>query len=758
MKKHVFTALVLLICTTLSFAQSGSNTEINWNYEAYPSLPFELNQVQLNIQVEPGLALIKGSGTYSLRSKQPKVTQLVFNTSNLDVKEVSSKGQKLDFQVVSDSLIINLPDTLNANERTEVLISWESTSPYGIHKDAAGHLWTSLNPQARSHWIPLPDHPEVTATFDATFTVPAELNIAFNGSLTGDEIISAETKKVRWVTENPVPVTGITFAVGNFVKESARSGVKEIALYASETVPEEVRSNLLATAVEQVKKLEDVFSFEFPYETLTIAILPDNKWEEVQAGAGIVYLYQNLGSLSTQLKRGVAAQWLGNYHRYLDAPNANYEFLKALAIASDDAQLLQNPDGLQSISAWNNWQSGIQNFENDFQKNVVKASFPHLIQQGTGVMRWSDYADYWYDKTGAFWGDIHMPSPDGRAGQDEHYMYAVEYVYDEMQNSLHLIFTAESEPVKTLIGVEVKQFGFMDTTKAEIAFTGASDTVAVPLESGVDYVTLTPVEEVKVDLNEQKPFIFLIRQLRSSNPDEQIQAAIQLRNYSDNPDLQLAVQDVLQSVTDPKVRAAFLQTLAGITQGASGTEQNFLNQLNSDNLATQVSAVKALVNYPGNEQVAYSVRNTLLRTQEDTLFDAALATYTELVETEEVFSVINSLEQGKAGQRKALKILNETISVDSTAKSEALTQRFMTGNFPYEIRKQAFQILFNHTKDEEFWEKKIAELLDDRDPRIRFYALDVVPYLSSKQEADLLNKRSKEELDPRVLHKVKEMM
>lgn len=755
MKKGLLTSLFILLSFTTILAQ----TSVNWEYEAYPDLPFQLNNVDLEITVEPESALIKATGMYNIRSRRPGLSEVIFNTSNLDVKEVSSNGQALEFRVSSDSLIIQLSDTLGFEQRTEFLISWESSSTYGIHTDVQGNLWTSLNPRTRHHWLPIPDHPEVETQIKASVTIPAEQEAVFNGSRVSDEVVSANEKKITWTSGKEVPASGITFAVGNFQRESARSGVKEVSIYASEnTLLEDVRSGLLSTAVESLKKYESVFSFEFPFDGLSIVVLPDNNWEEIQSGAGVIYLYQNLGNLATQLKRGIVEQWLGNYHRYLNAPDSRYEFLKALITESDGTEQLLNPDDLRSIREWNKWEQGIGNMDNEFLKTTIRESIPGLIQEFKGVTSWSAYAGFWYNQAGIFWNKLPEPDNAGKGSDtEEAYVYTVEYIYDEANSLLTLVFEAQSEPISSLVGIDMMQYGFTDTTQTEISFTGAQDSVSVELPSGTDYVTLTPKTDLDLKLNEEKPFMFLIRQLRSSESDEKIQAAQQLRNYTDNPDLQLALQDVLEGETEPEVRAAMLATLGQITKGASGTEQNFLGQLNSDNLATKLSAIQALAGYPDNEQVRYAIRNTIIRAERDTVTNAALNTYRQIAGAEDLISLTERLERSGEAE-KAISVLQLAVQDDTTKKSISIADRFALGEYPYDVRKKALDILLKFEQNQDYWNQTIGMLLGDRDPRVRYHALDAIRYLSAKRTVDVLKDRVKEEMDPRVADKIRRIM
>ncbi|HBQ59224.1 MAG TPA: hypothetical protein DD671_06270, partial [Balneolaceae bacterium] len=494
-----------------------------------------------------------------ISSRRPGLTQVVFNTSDLDIRGISFGDDEADYRISGDSLLIHLPDTLGRSEELTFRINWESSSPYGIHTDVYGNSWTSLNPQMQNHWLPIPDHPELESLVKATFIIPADKEVVFNGEKTGEEVLSAEQRKVNWATAGKVGVTGLTVAVGNFVQESARTGVNEVSLWTSENgLLDEVRNGVLQVAVESIKQYESELEFEFPYKTLQIIVLPDHRWEEVQAGAGVIYLYQNLGSLGAQLRRGITAQWFGNYHRYIRPIDNRYEFLKALVVGSQSEQLGEGAN-LESMKQWNRSEKAVEFMKNEFQKNVIKTSLPELVQRFEGVTNWEEYADIWYDETGAFWYGVASDMKLGGENESGSSVYKVEYLYDEMGGNLTLVFEAETEAVHSLVGVDAVEYGFTDTTRSELTFTGERDSVEVGISSGIEYSTLHVTSDQNITLQEEKPFMFLIRQLRNSDPEVQIQAAKQLSSYSENPDVQLAIQDVLSNEENAEVRAALLE-------------------------------------------------------------------------------------------------------------------------------------------------------------------------------------------------------
>lgn len=753
MKTKLLTVLVLLFITSSS-VNGQEKSSYDWEYQAFPDLPFVIEHIELDLHLMPENTLIQGAARFDILSRRPDVTQLVFNTSDLEIQEISNRGNELEFLVSGDSLFVELADTLKTGRRLELLIMWESSSIYGINKDITGNIWTSLNPKTHHHWIPIPDHPEIAATLQANITVPAEMEVVFNGKRVRDEIISTEEKNVQWTSSAPVSVSGMSLAIGNFEVETARAGIKNVSVYIPKNaLMEEVHTGLLSKAVSELKTLENTFNFEFPYEALHVVILPDHHWEEVQAGAGIIYVYQNLGSLTTQLKRGIAAQWLGNYHRYLEVPDARYEFLRAAAISSNISEL-KNNDSLQSIQYWNTWSENLQQAPNEFMLNTIQGSWNGLIQRFEGVTGWDEYASYWYDLAGVHWKELPDFQPNQNSRKEENF-YTVSYQYDELNNNLSLIFEAQNNPVETLIGIQSTAFGFMDTTQSEFSVTGQLDTVDIDLPQGIDYLILEPEDKQNVKLAEYKPSMFLIRQLNSSNPEFKKQAALQLRNNLDNPDLQLALHDALREEENPEVRAEMLNTLAMITQGASGTEQTFLQMLNSESLRIQLEGIKALANYPGNDQVINAIQNKLLRTEEDSVFNAGLKTFNEIAELNSRLTLINRLNQMDGKHQQTLDAIRSVAASDTTGQTLQTAGTYIEENAPFSIRKQALMVLLDFNNDTEFWSDVLPKLQEDRDPRIRFYSLEALRYLDEEQRKELISNRLREELDPRVVRELR---
>ncbi|MTI87941.1 MAG: M1 family metallopeptidase [Balneolaceae bacterium] len=765
--KQSVLALSVFLIAVLNVNQLAAQDQLRkgWEYQQYPDLEYTLNHLDLNLKVNTTQKVIEGVGVYNITSRRSELAHLLLNTADLSIERIVHGEADLEYMVSGDSLLISLSDTLGLNESMEFQLSWKSSSYYGIHQGLLGTTWTSLNPKALHHWMPVLDHPRNVAAIDAHITIPANMEAVFNGVRKEDEIVSADEKEVYFSSKAPIAVTGLNLAVGRFVKEEAISGIKKVTLYTPKNLLlDEVRSGLLSIAVNELKNTENKISFEYPYEALNIVILPDHYWQEKQAGAGIIYLYQNLGSLSVQLRRGIAAQWFGNYHRY---PHVNdelirSEFLKTSLMRESDTNKLKNEDSLYSVAAWNRWQDSYSELESDFLIQHIEQSLSNLIREYKGSVNWEDYASYWYEGTGAYLGELPHVSPvdeEEVSMKDAGITYRLDVEYDDINSELQLMFSSVDGGTDSLSGLTMNVYAIDDTSSTKISFTGETDTLSVSLPNTVEYVTFesseTNIDQVEIG---RLPVFFLLSQLRSNDPAQRAKAASLLSYHTENPDLQLALRDVMKGEDHPEVLAAMYNTLSAITEGATGTEQTYLDALRSDSEEIRLSAIRSLANFEGNEMVQSTIRSLLLRAETDTVFNTALRTYQQISGNQEIMQLADRLQQSEASSLRALKVLGSTMEADSTGRGLEVADRFTGNTYPFQIRRQAFNLLYSYDEDDAYWQAKLNLLMSDEDPRMRYLALKGLDKISDEDAKNLLLSRIKEEFDPRVKGKMKSLL
>ncbi|HAH50738.1 MAG TPA: hypothetical protein DCL80_05500 [Balneola sp.] len=401
MKKSLSSIFSIVI---LVFTATQDCSVKDWDYEQNPKLTYDLNHLDLDMTIDPVNETVKGVATYSISAKIPAQTEVILHAAALEIDAVTFDGNEKEFLVSGDSLIIDLADTLSMTNESELAITWQGRSIYGTHKDRFGTMWSSLNPKSQRHWLPVYDHPRVAFSVDADITIPANLDVVFNGNLVSDQVTSTETKTVSWKVDTAIPATGLNFAVGKFESSEAQSGINKVRVFGETGVVtgDEIQE-ILSEAIRSKRVLENELSFEYPWEALNVVILEDNFWDEKADAAGVIYLAKNRGALTTQLQRGLVAQWFGQYQR---TENVTYQYevfelirKSAFNISGFESKEIGNSDSLFSLSKWNEL-SRCCEIEDPFLKNNIEQSLAGLIRKESGVVSGSFYKDHWYEQTG----------------------------------------------------------------------------------------------------------------------------------------------------------------------------------------------------------------------------------------------------------------------------------------------------------------------------------------------------------------------
>lgn len=735
-------------------AQSSGNSS---DYSPYPDRSFATEHTVLNVELLPDEPLIKGIVRYDLRALRSGYLSVLLNTSDIAIQSVMMNGNENEFRVSGDSLIIPLADSLQRGDMVSTYITFQSSSNVGINKDHLGNVWTSFNPGALHHWLPVLDNPVNSSTFEAYITIPADLEVLTNGRLIEDEIISADKKKVHWRSEEVIPLNQVFLAAGAHRVKKALTGVKRVRLHMGSNFGNEAtETQLLNRIVNAVEEAEESFSVEFPYDFLNVLVLEDHYWEEQSYGAGVIVLYEGVGDLHTQVKRAVFSQYIGSYRRWfsIDSDMEKFEFLKSI-IVNDGSSLSENT-GLQSVSYWNLYLRAQVSDQQEQVFRIIQESMPAMISDDNALLSWGDLAALWYDKSGVYWNTL--PEMEFAAVQEQEYVsvpatevpkegYTLEYIYQEQEGKLILVFDSPSGGTEQLTDLELIQYGFSDTLRSEILITGSEDSVITDAIPGLEYAVIEQGSS-ELPIDETKPFGFLINQLRSVNQELRIEAAESLGSYTDNPDLQLALNDALAFESDPDVKSAILSTLNRITRGDTGTEQTFIEELNSDSPDIRLSAAEALGFYPGNERVQYELQNVLLQPTSDTLFTTVLNSYIKVSEQADLSRLARNVQRSDSSGIRTLMIIEKGIANDSTNNLARLAMNYMDSEHPYELRKKALSVVLSHGERVEGLSELLERLLGDYDPRVRNEAVKILHMLG---EEEILRSYSAEEYDPRIL-------
>jgi hypothetical protein len=767
-------SLFLLIC---GFILSASSLQAqSFDHDLHPQLDFDFTELTVELGLQPQNLQVDGAATYQIKANVNQADTVTLQAARLDISSATIDGNEADFVLQNDSLFIPLVQPAEEGDTHELRIRYSGAPRFGMLKNRNNTVWSSQLPRSQRHWVPIVDNPHVTLKTNFNISVPAEYSVWATGSKVGEEAVNENVTTYRFASDKEVPASSIALAVGSFSSQTTTYGIKEINIAVEEALSDTVDSEqLLKSAYDWLGAVESEMQSEFPYNRLNIIVTADHNWEPQSWGASTIFLYQNRGSLQQQLLRGIIGQWIGTKQRAAQWKQGDgitlYQTLVQQSMSDSipylavkdqpelDTKSLYSQFGPQH---WNEWQDRWSRWKGQSRGGVIARSHPALLQQLLPVVSWQDYANYWYQQSGQPMFDA--PGKQAEAATDttasstqavasDSVVYQVTYQPDESGESVTISFEAVEGGYDELVTLSATQvYGSDQKKKDEATFTGMNDSVTLTVSPGLRTLQLEVPAKRKLTLIEQKPVSFLLYELRNAASVEQrAQAAEGLGVHGDNPDLQLAVMDALESDVDPKVRAGLLLSLADITQGATGTEQTFVEALQSDYSSVQKAGLTALQNYAGNTDIVSRIQRFTMDAEQTSLFKQGLTTLSEMMSSEELTTFIGDItQQDTVGERSLLAI--EHLANQGPAENVVdEVSPFLDGSYDYTIRKKALQILIEHDTSAESWLARGKESLTNAaDPRIRYWVIKGLLKHQNAATSSFLEEYAADEYDQRV--------
>ena len=756
----VLAVIMLLNISTLVYAQ-------NRDYSSHPELPFQYKNLHLKLNLELKQNLIKGEAIYTLSPYLDHSKKILLMAYRTDIRSVKVNGNLAKYDLQHDSLQIHLKKAFPAGTDFKVKIIYEAQPQFGWHFNSSGTYWTSLLPKSASHIFPVFDHPRVSVKTQLQLIIPSNMEAVANGKLTGQKMIKKGVKEVSWQTVKPVPVTDISFAVGHFQHNETMFGVKTIRLYSQTGLLSEQQNNkLLQTAYQTLQKVQNYLNVEYPYSDLNIIVLPDHHWELKGYGASVCYLYENRGNLEAQLKRDIYAQWFGVDQRSEQYGAAQPQILLQAWLQWHLQRKIQNgwknedsPESPQTLydiydnKKWKRWQTYFSDSSDSNFIEALQKTTPNLIASHKGVMNWDAYARYWYQKTGHWFMIPNLP----KIEKSKMLKYQISYTYNQTKDSLQAIvkpLVGQSNELITVPFVKTENQGLV---KGDLTFSGIGDTLHMKVNHNLLNVSVQVPDTMRVQFTEKKPVSFWYYQLRKGSTSAQrVQAATALGSEQGDPDLQLALVDILHKDPSPDVKVAVLQSLAKITSGATGTDQIFLKQLDSNSQKVKISVLNALANYPGDESAIMAVNGVLNRSDvPNDLKKAAIITMQKINSGSKFKSFAKHFMAKDTTHIFTPTILHSLVQNGDSSYVDSLANHFLGSVYSYGLRKMSLNLLKKFDHNHKNWYNIIDSLVQDNDPRIRFMGWGLYKRLNKNRIEKLIKERLPEEEDLRVRDRIR---
>ncbi len=762
--KLLLSILIILLAPLCELANAQ-----NYDFTTYPQIDLNFDHLDLELKIQED-GMIEGEALYDVSFRVSVTDTVRLEAPRMDIQQVFWGDEPAGFTVRNDRLLITAPENYNRGDILKLRIGYRVLPGFGIHSEPGNLTWTSLLPKSTSHWLPVTDHPRVEFTTRITLTYTSGLKAIATGRTTGSEVVSVDKERSVFITESPVPASALAFAVGDFETFQTSAGLHQIHLHhLKKNMPDaDERDGILEAAYAAFRNAEQQSETGYPWRTVDIILLDDSRWETKNYGAGVIFAFKNRGNIKAQVQYGVTAQWAGIQIREEQWNESNFITLLQGWFMQNDYTASDSPAAGQT-SVYPDFSPAFQSAQNDFLnsdgqallREVIAMTTPRLFRESRGVLNRYEFARELYHTSGRRFFETPAASSDTDtsdiAADEEPVTYFADYNWIESEGVVDIDITAKSEGVQELVTAILTTRYFDDTQTREISFSGSSETIRMNVNPGIEYMKLNLPAESDIVLEEEKPFMFWINQLRSDeNANSRADAAIGLRRFSDNPDLQLAMLDLLRAEENRDVQAEMLRSLAHVTAGASGTDQIFLQRYNeSSDPEIKRALIEALGNYPGNEEVIGRLQQAVLRSTDKAVKKAAVESLVKITEPDRFERAAEQLITREEAFPVVSKLLEELALKGKEQKAVSMAGTFLGELNSWPVRESALELILRFETSESFWEERLPALLDDEDPRVRYKAVEGLQYLSDQKREQMVQERLFEEYDGRVAERLK---
>lgn len=746
----------------------------SFDYESYPRLDFDFISLDLELGLQPQNLRIDGAATYQMKANISGADTVTFYAAHMDIRNVAVNGTSADFMLQNDSLFVPVGEPAEAGQEFEVRIRYSGNPRFGLLKNAHNTVRSSLLPKSQRHWVPIVDNPHVDLKTTFSISVPSGYQVWATGQNIDQEAVSVDVMRFRFESEVEVPASSLALAVGRFDTESAK-GESNVQVAVEHALNDTIDAGrLLQKAQDYLGQVSDSLQVDYPYNQLTVLVMDDHQWETKSWAASAVHLYSNRGDLDTQLLRGIIGQWFGVHQREAQWKQADAITLQQVvsyqAIA-DSVRTLEKQDTLKpvtetiydgfGVSNWNRWIKGWSGWEKEGLKSIIKDAQTGALQELPPVISWDDYAELWYRASGQRLFDVpefEIGDADGSESSTENadsVAYKVTYNYNESEGRLTLHFEAEFGVYEELTSIKAYEVYPNGTDTTEVTFTGTKDSVVLQVDPMISTVYLEAPDRPGLYLDEFKPSSFLISELRNAEEVERrATAARKLGAHTDNPDLQLAINDFMSRNLEPEVQAALLSSYADITNGASGTEETFLDALDSDHRVIREAGLMALQNFKGNSKVMNQVEQLALNAGDYKFYKKATQVLVAISSPAQFESYTESIIQQENAGKRPIFAIQQLANMGEVEAAVEKADLFTSDNYSYTIRSMALEILIQHDHASTSWLTRAEELLDTSDPRIRYLVISGLTRQESDEVRNFLSEYRQDEYDERVYQKI----
>lgn len=163
--------------------------------------------------------------TYGVSPTRPSQRELRFLLTKAYVRSVRFNDAEAQFTQASDTLIVRVSTPIRLASRSLVTIEYLVKPTYGVHRWPKNVLWTSLQPGAQSHWIPVPLENDVMVATDFRFLIPDS-----HKAIAPGQPVASVVPLTHWSTQEPIALSSLMMAVGELDLRTTEAGTYQLSL------------------------------------------------------------------------------------------------------------------------------------------------------------------------------------------------------------------------------------------------------------------------------------------------------------------------------------------------------------------------------------------------------------------------------------------------------------------------------------------------------------------------------------------------
>jgi len=271
-----------------------------------------VSHYDLELRPQLDARTVEGTVVLTVQTPDSSAGRIALSRGVLQIDEVRENDRPLTFRVDGAQLLIDLPSSVGARERT-VAIRYHGQPRSGlIFVPEREQLYTIFTtPQ----WMPAVDEPSARATFRLRLRIPSSWRGAASGREVSRRQVSDRIDVVEWLQERPVPAYTLGFAVGRFTDTSQSESGVTLRYFANGFSDEEL-GKIFGESRQMLRFFEERSGVSYPSRTYAQALVARTAGQEM---AGLSVMSEEYGRAVLKdpnaiglLAHEFSHQWWGN--------------------------------------------------------------------------------------------------------------------------------------------------------------------------------------------------------------------------------------------------------------------------------------------------------------------------------------------------------------------------------------------------------------------------------------------------------------